>query len=166
MKSWDERPKELGNLLNPAFCCSVLASSIVGYNSNVNDKGMPFPLSFMVLPIVLHKSTRELIPRTSKTSLASWLQYNPSLKIEYHERVLSLKPFTQEAILFGYFYQWISLDENGKLQSHITENKINYILRKVDKEVKDCMQRSKTLGKMFANAGSINNIMFMWGISP
>jgi hypothetical protein len=166
MKSWDERPKELANLLNPAFCCSVLTSSIVGYNSNVQNSGMPFSLSFMALPIVLHKSTRELIPRSSKTSMISWLQDNPSIKIKYYERVLSLKPFTKEALVFGYVYQWISLNKKGKLQSNFGENKINYFLRKVDIEVKDCMQRSRILGKMFAKAGSLNNIMDMWGIDP
>jgi hypothetical protein len=61
MKQWIQRPREEANLLNPVFCCTILASSIVSYMS-VDVEGMPYPLALMILPVVLHKATREALP--------------------------------------------------------------------------------------------------------
>jgi Family of unknown function (DUF6521) len=49
IQRWTGRPREEANLLNPAFCCTALTSSIVGY-MGVDAEGMPYPLAFMILP--------------------------------------------------------------------------------------------------------------------
>jgi Family of unknown function (DUF6521) len=70
IQRWTGRPREEANLLNPAFCCTALTSSIVGY-MGVDAEGMPYPLAFMILPIALHKTTREALPQNTRTSLAA-----------------------------------------------------------------------------------------------
>ena len=74
MKPWVLRPPEEANLLNPAFCCVTLAAAVLGYAS-VDKTGIPYPLTFLVLPTVLHKATRESLPSNrTRTSLAAWIQ--------------------------------------------------------------------------------------------
>ena len=54
MKSWNMRTHEVAFLLNPAFCGRVLYSTIKTYNDKT-CRAFPFPLSYLILPLVLHK---------------------------------------------------------------------------------------------------------------
>ena len=163
MKPWFERPIEEANLLNPAFCCTVLAASIVGYSS-VDDVGMPYPLTFMVLPIVLHKSTRESLPRSTRTSLAAWMQDNAEAKGRYAERLLSLKPHTREATRLGLLYGWVTLHQDWLVQTILGESDLTRILHKLDDEANNCVSRAKLVGKWLALAGSPQTVMALWGV--
>lgn len=163
MKIWSERPIEEANLLNPAFCCAVLAASVAGYSS-IEDAGMPYPLTFMVLPIVLHKPTRESLPRSTRTSLAAWMQNNAEARVLYAERLLSLKPHTREAIRFGILYGSITLHQSWLVQTILRESGLTRILRKLDDEANNCVSRANLVGKWLAAAGSPQTVMALWGV--
>jgi len=165
MKLWVERPKEEANLLNPAFCCSVLTASVFGYNS-IEPKGMPFPLAFMVLPITLHKRTREALPINIRTSIADWLEKNPDAKIQYHERVISLIPFVREALLFGLDYKWFDIKEGRLIETMHTKPNVIQALKTSKREIAACIKQSKFVGRWFASAGSVQTVMTLWGIRP
>jgi len=165
MKPWAERTIEEANLLNPAFCCINITSAVVGH-VNINRAGMPYPLTFMILPIVLHKKTRELLPQNTRTSLAAWLQKNITVRILFPERAISLKPYTREAILFALLHNWLSIDTKGRLQTLITNRDINYFLAKLTDDARECVKRSRFIGKWFAAAGSVQTVMALWGIRP
>lgn len=68
MKRWDQRPFEIRNLFNPAFCGLVLFRALRGYEEE-DARGMPFSLSLLVLPLCLHKDSREAV----STSPCSYL---------------------------------------------------------------------------------------------
>jgi len=57
MKTWNERPFEIRNLFNPAFCGVVLLRAFQGYEEE-DASGMPFSLALLVLPLCLHKDSR------------------------------------------------------------------------------------------------------------
>src|SRR5579871_5442366 len=99
MKTWAERPTELAYLFNPAFCGWVLREAIEGYAS-VQATGMPLPLAFLVLPVVLHQATRERLPGAVTTKLHVWLQEHPEVRIQFAERTKELASFTREGLLF------------------------------------------------------------------
>lgn len=86
---WSERPPEQARLLNPAFLGTTVWSCAKGYAS-IDKHGLPYALSFMVVPIVLHKATRECLPRTPRTSMASWLGDNPRAQVGFAERARAL----------------------------------------------------------------------------
>ena len=70
MKRWDQRPFEIRNLFNPAFCGLVLFRALHGYEEQ-DARGMPFSLSLLVLPLCLHKDSREVFassPRSYQSS--------------------------------------------------------------------------------------------------
>ena len=165
MKVWNERPKEEANLLNPAFCCGVLTASVFGYSS-IEPKGTPYPLAFMVLPIVLHKQTREALPKSTRTSVAAWLEEHPSAKIQYHERVASLVPFVREALLFGLIYKWFAIKEGRIIETIQTKANVTRALNMTKGETKDCINRGKFVGRWFASAGSVETMMTLWGVRP
>jgi hypothetical protein len=67
MRTWTERSNEVAYLLNPAFCCAMLTSSVLDYTS-IKSEGMDYPLVFMVLPIILHAPTRKALPPNISTT--------------------------------------------------------------------------------------------------
>lgn len=83
MKSWESRPTEVANLLNPAFCGEILSNTISSYHSTTH-KNFPFALSFLILPIVLHSPTRRTMP--PRKGMHVWLQENPEIKINFANR--------------------------------------------------------------------------------
>lgn len=165
MKTWTKRPKEEAYLLNPAFCSTTLTATIVGYSS-VNDAGLPFPLVFSVLPIVLHKPTRESLPPNTRTSMAAWLQGNFFARVLFYERLISLKPYTWEAVHFGILYDWIAPKSGGLLETTINESDIGRIERRHAAEARECLMRARFLGKWFAKAGPVQTVMAIWGVRP
>jgi len=165
MRPWMQRSNEEANLLNPAFCCLTLSSAITSY-SEIMSEGLPYPLSLMILPIVLHKETRDLLPRSSRTSMPSWVQENTKVKILFGERVISLKPNTNEAILFGSYHQWLRINKNLLIHSTQKISKINSYVQNFDDETKNCVKKAKIVGEWFAEVTSVPTIMSLWGIRP
>lgn len=51
MNSWNKRTREVAHLLNPAFCGRMLYSAINAYSIKTK-RAFPFPLVYLVLPLV------------------------------------------------------------------------------------------------------------------
>ena len=165
MKTWAVRPKEEAYLLNPAFCCTILTAAIYGYTS-AKKEGVPFPLTFMVLPIVLHKPTRDSLPPNIRTSMAAWLQENSSARVLFFERLVSLKPHTTEGIQFGSLLDWIVPGSDGLLETTLRESDINRAISQLIDEARECVMRARFLGKWFSAAGDTATVMAFWGVRP
>ncbi len=164
MKPWAERSIEEANLLNPAFCSGVVTASAAGYRE-VCEEGLPFPLAFMVLPIMLYKPARQALPRLTK-SMAAWLAENESVRIGLSRRMISLKPHTREAILFGIRYGWLSMVNEGRIESAKMASQIGYLAKKLTDEPRECFRKGLMLGKWFAKSGNAVTVMNLWGIRP
>jgi len=165
MTSWIARPREEAHLLNPAFCCLGITAAAVGYQS-IAKRGLPLPLAYMILPITLHKPTRELLPRSRRTSLPSWIQDNARVRVLFYERLLSLKPFTSESILFGSRKGWFNLRNDASLVAAWTEAAIQKEYKVLDDEPKECATKALFVGKWLAAAGPPATVMALWGIQP
>jgi ABC-three component (ABC-3C) system Middle Component 3 len=165
MKTWLARPKEEAYLFNPAFCCTTLSVAMQSYAS-VKDEGVPFPLAFMFLPIVLHKPTRESLPANIRTSMAAWIQENSEARVLFYERLVSLKPHTREAIQFGMLLDWILPRNGGLLETTLTNADVERTTRMLSNEARECVMRAKFVGKWFAKAGATHTSMAFWGVRP
>lgn len=165
MTVWTERSREEANLLNPAFCCLGLAAAASGYQS-VANQGIPLSLAYMILPLTLHKATREALPRNRRTSLPMWIQDNASARVLFHERLISLKAFTREAILFGCQRGWIVAHDDASLTTDRTESGLRRLYQSLESEPKDCAIKALFVGKWMAAAGSPATVMALWGIRP
>jgi hypothetical protein len=97
MKKWIERPAEVAYLLNPAFCGRLLYGTIRAYNEEA-QRGFPFPLVYLVLPLLLHKATRQSV--SSRTQFLIWQQRNEHLLVRFAERAEQLVHITNEAVEF------------------------------------------------------------------
>lgn len=162
MKPWTERPIEIAHLLNPAFCSILLREAVEGYFQE-SDANMPYVLSFLVLPIVLHKPTRDLLPRSISTKLHSWIQENQSALVGFVDRVRWTIPYTKEAITYAAAADLILISEEGKFSSIKKRQKK---LWSKTSEPFFCKKKALFVGRWFSLAGDLATIMAMWGIRP
>lgn len=161
MKSWFERSPEVSYLLNPAFCARILYGSIVSYKKEC-QRDFPFVLSYLVLPIVLHKETRQRIKTV--THMQVWLQKNQELLIGYAKRTKSLVPITSESIEFLLQNTTASFNGDNIVITHpLKPSKLKSIS---DEEMIECFHKAEAVGKWFARNGTVENIYQSWGVRP
>jgi len=156
---WEERPREIAYLLNPAFCGEILRNAIKEYNSHSGP--FPYVLAYLILPIVLHKKTRERIHSRSK--MHTFLQKNPDLKIGFAERARQLVTVTNESLTFLMQLGYIELDDARLKATSKRTNKIN-----IDTytEIYDCFQKALIVGRWFARSENTITVFTMWGVRP
>jgi hypothetical protein len=161
---WSERPIEQARLLNPAFLAALTWSCAEGYYST-NQQDIPYPLLFVAMPVVLHKPTRVILPRSVRTSLAAWLAENTQVHVYFTERAASLIPIVKEGVLFGVNGQLLSLD-SSQISAAPRPRSMARFLRESSDEVRDCMEKAKFVGRWFASSGDYTTVMALWGVMP
>jgi hypothetical protein len=152
------------NLLNPAFCGEVLRRTISSYNDNEDNELFPFSLVFLILPIVLHKKTRENMPMRSSTYFHSWVEEHEFLFIDFAERVNQLNPFSKESLLFLLQHEAASITNDGKIN-------IGLYRKKTPKgenpdEILDIYRKAELLGKWLRLTGNEQTIYMFLKIRP
>ncbi len=163
ISQWSNRPLEVAHLLNPAFCSIVLRESILGYEEEA-ENGMPFPLSFLVLPMVLHKPTREILPKSIATKFHSWVHKNQSVRVGFDMRARQLVPYTKEAIHFATQLEMLSFSEHGQLNAPKRRNKgLGWLS---DSEPEICKKKARLVGRWFTRAGDPATIYAILGVKP
>jgi ABC-3C biological conflict system middle component len=163
MKPWSERPPEVAHLFNPAFCALLLREAIRGF-AEVSPSGMPHPLVFLLLPIVLHKATRESLPGSITTKMHPWLQEHQEARIGFCERCAAILPHTREAILFAMNAQMVTLSQDGSMQA--PRLRLKQLPWPSDSESAACRKRAHFVGRWLALAGDNATIFAMWGVRP
>jgi hypothetical protein len=165
MKPWAERPTELAYLFNPAYCGWLLREAVDGYAAE-KPEGMPLPLAFLVLPVVLHRPTRECLPRAVTTVLQAWLQEHPEARVNIAERTGELAPFAREALLLLATRGHLVFAEDGSLTTagKLRQGKGALIDRSGD--LKESLLKAKFVGRWFALAGTSSSVFQAWGVCP
>jgi len=161
--TWDNRPVTVANLLNPAFCGEIIRIVLKAYKSETL-KALPFELTFLVLPLILHKQSRESLPSTTGKNFYEWLEENTMTKIYLVNKIKNLVPYTREAILFLIYHEAITVNHDGALE-FITYRKssLNYLNKE---EIQTVYKKAHMLGKWLGKAGDTKTIYASIGIKP
>jgi hypothetical protein len=165
VKPWHERPAELANLLNPAFGGLVLSTAVQSFQEQAGH-GMPYPLAALVLPLILHKATRESLPRDTRTTLLAWLEREQALLPHFAPRVRSVLPYTQEAIRFLAGRDVLRLAGGGLLEIGSGQIGSTARLTRQSEEVRVCLNRAQFVGRWLAQAGETATVYQALGIQP
>ena len=165
MTIWGRRSREERSLLNPAFCANLMWHAARGYASD-GTATLSFEESFLVLPLVLHRETREGLPRSTRTSMAVWLDENPLASGRIANRARLLVPFTKEALAFGGIHGFIRLEGGNLLAGETWKRRVKRALKESSDEVRDCAKRAEFVGKWFSETGSSTTILALMGVRP
>lgn len=162
MKRWDLRPFEIRNLFNPAFCGLIIFRALQGYEE-VNSDGMPFSLSLLVLPLCLHKGSRETIADNSRSYLLRTIEKNQQISVGFAERTNSMLPYVLEG--FGLLMErgCITVTSDGRIQT--VKKKVRVAVSGTDETV-SCQRVARLVGKNFASIGDRATIYRTFGIRP
>ncbi len=109
MQQWSERTPAVADLLNPALIAAVIAAAASQYESR-GDSLMPFEMSFLVVPLVLHRDTRTALPVRINSHLAKWVAAHEVLAAGFGARAKTLVEPVREGLRFGLRSGTIELD--------------------------------------------------------
>lgn len=164
LPDWGEQPREEARLLNPAFIAALLWACADGHGAETGT-GLPYPLSFIALPVVLHRPTRTTLPSTKRTSLAAWLGANPRALVGFSDRASALVTIVKAGLLFGCREGLLAM-EHERVHAGSRPRSISSFERDTTDEVNDCLKRARFVGRWFAGAGPSGTVMALWGVSP
>lgn len=162
MKRWDQRPFEVRNLFNPAFCGLVLFRALQGYEEE-NADGMPFSLALLVLPLCLHKDSRQVIAGSPRSYLVKTIEKNPQLLVGFADRVADLLPFSLEA--FGILMErdCFTVSPDGRLRSE--PDRVRKSISGTEESI-SCQRVARIVGKEFARIADRVTVYTTFGIRP
>jgi hypothetical protein len=162
MKRWDLRPFETKNLFNPAFCALLMMRSLEAYEIE-DPRGIPFSLSLLILPLSLHKGSRDIIAPSSRSYLLKTIEDNPQLLIALAERVTEMLPFTFEAFGLAMQMGCFQVTAEGRLIS--VPKKIKKTISGTEESI-SCQRSARLLGREFARIGDRVTVYTAFGIRP
>lgn len=162
MKRWDQRPFEVRNLFNPAFCGLVLFRALQGYEEE-NLDGIPFSLALLVLPLCLHKDSRQVIAASPRSYLLKTIEMNPQLMVGFASRTSDLMPFALEA--FGLLMEMgcFVVSQDGRLKT--LPGKVRKSVTGTNESVL-CQRVARIIGKEFARIADRVTVYTTLGIRP
>lgn len=162
MKRWNQRPFEIRNLFNPAFCALVLFRALNGYEEQ-DASGMPFSLALLVLPLCLHKDSREVIASSPRSYLLKTTEKNQQVMVGFADRVTQMLPHTFEG--FGLLMErgCIAVAEDGHIQT--VPDKVRKAVNGTDETV-SCQKVARIVGREFARIADRATVYTTFGIRP
>ncbi|MGX7006043.1 three component ABC system middle component [Caballeronia sp. KNU42] len=162
MKRWDQRPFEVKNLFNPAFCGLVLFRALLGYEEE-NPDGMPFSLALLVLPLCLQKDARQVIAGNSRSYLLKIVEKNPQLLVGFADRASDMLPFALEAFGVLMERECFVVSQDGRLKT--VPGRVRKSVTGTDESV-SCQRVARIVGKEFARIADRVTVYTTFGIRP
>lgn len=162
MKPWNQRPFEIRNLFNPAFCGLVVFRALHSYEEQ-DARGMPFSLSLLVLPLCLHKDSREVIASNPRSYLLKTTETNQQLMVGFADRVTQMLPYAFEG--FGLLMErgCIAVTDDGRIKT--IPGKVRKTVRGTDETV-SCQKVAIIVGREFARIADRATVYTTFGIRP
>lgn len=162
MKHWLQRPIEVRNLFNPAFCGLVLHRAVTAYQER-DSRGMAFSMSLLVLPLSSHRQSREIIHEGNRGFLLKTIAGHPELQVGFAERCTDVLPFTLEALGLLSSMGALRVQDGGRLVA------LGEGVKKTvsgTEESKATQRVAAYIGKQFAAIGDSRTIYITFGIRP
>ncbi|MGB7547314.1 MAG: three component ABC system middle component [Terracidiphilus sp.] len=162
MKRWDQRPFEIRNLFNPAFCGLILFRALQGYEEE-NPDGMPFSLTLLVLPMCLQKDSRQVIADNPRSYLLKTVEKNPQLLVGFANRARTLLPFAFEA--FGLLMErdCFVVSQDGRLKT--VPGRVRKSVTGTSESI-SCQRVARIIGKEFARIADRVTVYTTFGVRP
>lgn len=162
LEPWDARSPVPAAMLNPALIAAILAAAANQYE-DTSGVAMPWTLSFLVPPIVLHRPSREALPRTSKTSLSRWVAENATLSAGFPARATHLLPHVREGLRFGLRHDVFHLTKQGAALYCENAPKTS---RRSPGDLVPVIRGAGMLGRIFARTGDAATVFAALRVRP
>lgn len=147
-------------MLNPALIAAILATAADGYRK-ASERALPWPLSFIIAPLILHRGTRQALPPSASTHLATWTSRNPLLRAGFPPRAQGLVEPVKEGVRFGLAHNVLTVDGDG-LQGR-TRRPRGF---QIPDELGDMLRRAGFVGRWLAKIDNTATVFAVLGVAP
>jgi hypothetical protein len=161
MSGWSERPGVIAAMLNPALVALLLAAAAEGHARDTGQ-GVPVVLSFVAAPMVLHRGTREALPASTATHLATWVSRNPVLRAGLPQRAVGLVEPVRAGLRFGLAHNVLVIDHD----------RLSAVARKRSRGVRpprqldEILRKANLVGRWLAKTDSPATVLALLGVAP
>ena len=159
-----ERPAEEARIFNPAFCGELIGRTVCEYH-RTRQEALSVVISFVILPLTLHRPTREALPKRANTAFAGWVAEHAPLLAELPTRSRHLRPISREALMFAIRHRLLTIGEAGLFPS-VERVRLNTQLAVRTDEVDATRRAAGLLGRWFARQSTQTSILKGMGIAP
>lgn len=159
MPSWAQRPQASAAFLNPALVAAVEAVAARDFEREASGRLMPWPMAFLVAPLVLHRPTRQALPASTRTHLPNWVAEHPALVAGLAARSTSLAPAVREGLRFGLRHRMLAV-EQGFLKGMITSKP------RTEGELADLLKAASLIGRWAAKSENPSTVFALLGVRP
>jgi len=161
---WTGRPAEEARIFNPAFCGELIGRAVCEYY-RTRQATFSIATAFLILPLTLHKSTREALPGRANTAFAGWIAENAALLAELPDRVRRLRPISREALLFAIHHRLLAVYGGGFVPG---TKPVRLTARPAitTDDVNAARSAAGLLGRWFASQGTQASILQGMGVAP
>lgn len=149
-------------MFNPALVSITIATAANEYEATAGFP-MPWPLAHLVTPLVLHRPTREVLPRTKATSLTKWASDNTVIIAGFPARAKQMAPYVREGLRFGLREGAIEVIGGDGLRSQVETQRH---VRKVAGDLPRIYRASGMIGRVFGRAGNAASIYAALRVQP
>ncbi|MCU1681959.1 MAG: hypothetical protein JWQ81_2698 [Amycolatopsis sp.] len=150
-------------MLNPALLATLTANAAHLYREN-GERAMPWPLAFIIAPLVLHRATRESLPRTVRANLNAWVADHPVEHAGFARRATSLKGSVQEGMRFGLRNGVLAVDADGGLIASLARGKGHTLAK--DSDVQQIVARAGFVGRWLTKIEQPATVFVVLGVTP
>ncbi|WP_220094045.1 three component ABC system middle component [Arthrobacter sp. AQ5-05] len=163
MTAWHERSRAEATMLNPALLAVVVANAASQYR-NYGGSEMTWPLAFLVAPFVLHRGTREALPRSMRTNLGAWIADHPVEHAGFGLRALSLRDPVREGLRFGITNRILEIDNEGHVLGNLARGRGHTLEPK--SEVQEIVSKAGFVGKWLTKVEQPATAFVLLGVAP
>ncbi|MCR6491446.1 three component ABC system middle component [Cellulomonas sp. P24] len=161
LEPWSERSAVAAAMFNPALVAVIIAVTSNQYRATAG-LAMPWPLSFLACPMVLHGPTRSDLPRQSRTSLASWVSEHEALAAGFAARARNMSPLVCEGVRFGLREGLLRVVDDGRL--HCDE--VPSVGVRAPADLRKVVLGAGMLGRVFGRTGDPATIFATLRVRP
>jgi hypothetical protein len=161
MTAWRSRSRVQAAMLNPALLAALTGAAASEYE-RADGEPMPWPLAYLVAPLVLHRGTRDALPRTTRTHLGNWVSQNPVIHAGIPARAQSLAEPVREGLRFGLAHGVLQVDEQGRLTGELAAP----AKKAAPGEVDQIIAKAGLVGKWFAKIDQPATAFAVLGVAP
>lgn len=148
-------------MLNPALTSLLLSAAAYGHK-RVSDQGMPFEYSFLIIPMCLHRGTREQLPANTNSHITKWIADRPIVQAGFPGRARSLTPYVLEGLRYGLTVGQLLMEDDGRLlgSSRRTDS------LEGNPELAELVRAAALVGRWLSKAERPVTIFALFGVTP
>lgn len=161
---WADRPVEEARNFNPAFCAELVARTVGEFHKN-RRTSLNMTVAFLVLPLTLHKPTRDALPGRANAAFATWVAENGPLLADLPERVNRLRPISREALLFAIRHRILAIHDGGLVPGGKSV-RLTFRPSPSTDDVNETRAAGGLLGRWFAGQATEGSILQGLGVAP